>query len=76
SIPFKTSGKSGSVQVTLIPAPKGVGMVASEETKKILKLAGINDVWVKTAGNTSTRNNLVLAVFNAIKNLNKGKGEL
>lgn len=76
SIPFKTSGKSGSVQVTLIPAPKGVGMVASEETKKILKLAGINDVWVKTSGKTSTRNNLVLAVFDAIKNLNKGKGEL
>jgi small subunit ribosomal protein S5 len=76
SIPFKTRGKSGSVQVTLIPAPKGVGMVASEETKKMLKLAGINDVWVKTSGKTSTRNNLVLAVFDAIKNLNKGKGEL
>jgi small subunit ribosomal protein S5 len=76
SIPFKTKGKSGSVQVTLVPAPKGVGMVASDETKKILRLAGINDVWVKTAGKTSTRNNLVLAVFDAIKNLNKGKGDL
>ncbi len=76
SIPFKASGRSGSVHVTLLPAPKGVGMVASEETKKILKLAGIHDVWVKTSGKTSTRNNLVLAVFDALKNLNKGKGEL
>ncbi len=76
SIPFKASGKSGSVHVTLLPAPKGVGMVASEEMKKILRLAGIHDVWVKTAGKTSTRNNLVLAVFNALRNLNKGKGDL
>jgi len=76
SVPFKASGKSGSVHVTLLPAPKGVGMVASEEMKKILRLAGIHDVWVKTAGKTSTRNNLVLAVFNALRNLNEGKGDL
>jgi small subunit ribosomal protein S5 len=76
SIPFKISGKSGSVHITLLPAPKGVGMVASEETKKILRLAGIHDVWVKTSGKTSTRNNLVLAVFDALRNLNKGKGDL
>lgn len=76
SIPFKVGGRSGSVSVTLIPAPKGVGKVASEETRKILKLAGIDDVWVKTQGKTSTRNNLALAVFDALKNLNRGKGAL
>jgi len=76
SIPFKTTGSSGSVTVTLLPAPKGVGSVASEETKKILKLAGIKDVWVKTKGKTATRTNLILAVFDAMKNLNTGKGDL
>jgi len=76
SIPFKASGKSGSVRVTLLPAPKGVGLVASEESKKILRLAGVHDIWVKTMGQTATRNNLVIAVFNALKNLNQGKGGL
>jgi small subunit ribosomal protein S5 len=76
SIPFKASGKSGSVSVTLLPAPKGVGTVGSEEAKKMLRLAGIHDVWVKTMGQTATRNNLVLAIFEALKNLNRGKGDL
>ncbi len=76
SVPFRVSGREGSVTVTLIPAPKGVGMVASEEVRKILKLAGIKDVWVKTSGKTKTRGNLTMAVFDALKNLNSGKGEL
>jgi small subunit ribosomal protein S5 len=76
SVPFRVGGRAGSVKVTLIPAPKGVGMVASEEVKKILKIAGIRDVWVKTSGKTETRGNLTMAVFNALKNLNSGKGEL
>lgn len=69
SIPYKTEGKSGSVRVVLMPAPKGVGLVASDEAKKILRLAGIKDVWVKTYGNTSMRINLIRAIFNALKNL-------
>ncbi|MEM5790958.1 MAG: 30S ribosomal protein S5 [Candidatus Aenigmatarchaeota archaeon] len=69
SIPFKVEGKSGSVRVILIPGPKGLGLVASDEAKKILRLAGIKDVWVKSFGNTSMRINLIKAVFNALKNL-------
>ncbi len=69
SIPYKVSGKCGSVRVQLMPAPKGVGLVADDETKKLLRLAGIKDVWVKTFGNTSTRINLITAVFNALKRL-------
>ncbi len=76
SVPFKVSGNEGSVTVTLLPAPKGVGMVASEEIRKVLKLAGIKDVWVKTSGKTKTRGNLIMAVFNALKNLHGGKGDL
>jgi small subunit ribosomal protein S5 len=76
SIPFRAEGKYGSVNVRLIPAPKGVGMVANDTTKKILMLAGIRDIWVKTRGQTSTRQNLAYAVFDALKNLNTTKGEL
>lgn len=69
SIPFKTKGKSGSVKVILMPAPKGVGLVADDETKKILKLAGIKDIWVRTFGNTSMRINLISAIFDALKKI-------
>jgi len=69
SIPFKTKGHSGSVRVQLMPAPKGVGLVANNETKKLLKLAGIKDIWIKTFGNTSNRINLLSAVFDALKKL-------
>jgi small subunit ribosomal protein S5 len=76
SVPFKSQGKFGSIYAKLLPAPKGVGIVANDTTKKILKLAGVKDIWVKTQGQTSTRQNLAFAVFSALKNLNKTKGEL
>jgi len=73
SIPYKVEGKCGSVRVVLIPAPKGIGLCVSDEVKKIMRLAGIQDIWSKTFGNTGTRKNLSFAVFNAFKNLNKMK---
>ncbi len=69
SIPYKTEGKSGSVRVVLLPAPRGLGLVADDESKKLLRLAGIKDVWVKTYGNTQMRTNLITAMFNALKKL-------
>ncbi len=73
SIPFKTFGKSGSVNIKLLPAPKGVGLAVDDEAKKILKLVGIKDVWGKTMGNAGTRYNLIKAIFNALTNLHKYK---
>lgn len=73
SVPFRTTGKSGSVEAEVIPAPKGIGLCASGEVKKLLKLAGIKDVWIKTRGKTRTRENLLKSVFNALKNLSKLK---
>lgn len=73
SIPYKTKGKSGSVRVTLMPAPKGIGLCVSEENKKLLGLAGIQDVWIQTFGNAKVRYNLVKATFNALKNLHSYK---
>ena len=73
SIPFTVEGKSGSVKVKLMPAPKGVGLVVSDEIKKIMRLAGISDIWCSTRGNTHMRINLVIAVFNALKKINTYK---
>jgi len=36
SIPVKVTGKSGSVSVRLIPAPRGTGLVAAPASKKVL----------------------------------------
>lgn len=76
SIPFRTEARYGSVKVVLLPAPKGVGIVASDSVKKIISLAGIKDIWVKTDGSTATRINLAYATLEALKNLNRTKGDL
>ncbi|MEM3828395.1 MAG: 30S ribosomal protein S5 [Conexivisphaerales archaeon] len=71
SIPFKVEGKNSSVRVRLIPAPKGLGLCASEDVKKIMRLAGIKDIWVSSRGNTDTRVSLGYAVFDALKKLSE-----
>lgn len=73
SIPCKVEGKSGGVSISLLPAPKGIGLVVGDEAKKVFKLAGVEDIWSKTFGQTTTRINLIKAVYNALKNLNKIK---
>ncbi len=69
TVPFKVSGKSGSVELTLIPAPKGTGLIVEKECQKILKLAGITDVWSRTEGQTRTKLNVLYACFEALKKL-------
>ncbi|MBI4163234.1 MAG: 30S ribosomal protein S5 [Candidatus Aenigmarchaeota archaeon] len=76
SVPFRIEAKHGSVTFVLLPAPKGVGIVADEESKKLLALAGLKDVWTQTYGQTGTRINLAFAVFEALKKLSRVKGEL
>jgi len=73
TVPFKVSGKSGSVRVTLIPSPGGVGLAIGDVGKTILRLAGIDDVWSQTMGQTQTTINFANAVFDALKNLSKVK---
>ncbi len=67
SIPFQVTGKSGSVRVTLIPAPQGTGLVVANELKKVLKLAGIKDVYSKNSGRLRTTFNLVKACMDALE---------
>jgi small subunit ribosomal protein S5 len=70
TVPFKTTGKSGSVKVTLIPAPQGTGLVIANELKKILKLAGVKDVYSQTFGKQRTTFNLVKACIEALRKTN------
>jgi small subunit ribosomal protein S5 len=73
TIPFAVKGKGGSCIIELIPAPKGTGLRIENECQKILKLAGIKDIWSKTKGHTKTKINLISACFDALKNLVKMK---
>ncbi|MEM0359807.1 MAG: 30S ribosomal protein S5 [Candidatus Diapherotrites archaeon] len=66
SVPFKVEGKNASVRVTLIPAPKGLGLVAGDHIKDVLELAGIKDVWTKTRGATATTLNFARATIDAL----------
>lgn len=76
SIPMVIEGKSGSVRARLLPAPKGLGLAIGEEGKKLVRLAGIRDVWTKILGQTRTRYNYAFAIYDAFRNLNKMKIEL
>jgi small subunit ribosomal protein S5 len=71
TVPFKVRGKCGSSVVELYPAPQGTGLVIGDECKKILKLAGIKDVYSKTFGQTRTTINLSQACIEALKQTNK-----
>jgi small subunit ribosomal protein S5 len=67
SIPLSVDGSCASVTAKLLPAPRGLGLVTGEAAKKVLKLAGIQDCWSRTSGDTRTTANYVKAVFEALK---------
>jgi len=67
TVPFSVRGKSGSVQITLKPAPQGIGLATGNVAKKILTLAGIKDCWAFTKGKTKTTVNYAKAVFDALE---------
>ncbi len=69
SIPMATQGKCSSVVVKLMPAPQGTGLVTNDELKKILRLAGIKDIYSKTFGNTRTTINMAKACIKALDKL-------
>ena len=71
TVPFKITGKSGSVKVTLIPAPQGTGLAVANELKKILNLAGIKDIYSRTSGRKRTTFNLIKACMDALEQTNR-----
>lgn len=71
SLPTKVEGKRGSVRIELIPGPRGLGIVAGEAARIVLELAGVQDVWTRTYGETRTTLSFAGAVFEALRNTNK-----
>jgi small subunit ribosomal protein S5 len=67
SIPFKVRAKGGSVTIEIIPGPRGLGLVAGENIKNLLKLAGLKDAWTKSFGSTNTMSSTTKAIFNAMR---------
>ncbi|SEL90971.1 MULTISPECIES: 30S ribosomal protein S5 [Haloferax] len=73
SLSRKAEGKAGSVTVKVIPAPQGLGLAAAETVRNILELAGVQDAWTKSDGNTRTTVNLAKATYNALKNASQSR---
>ncbi len=67
TVPFIVEGKCGSCRVKLIPAPQGTGLVIGDECKKILKMAGIKDVYSRTTGQIRSTINLARACMDALR---------
>jgi len=67
TLPMKVTGKSGSVLVRLIPAPRGSSVVGCVTAKKLLEFAGVTDCYSKTGGHTSTRGNFMKATVQALQ---------
>ena len=73
SIPMQVSAKVGSVDIRLMPAPKGAELKVAAEIKKVMRLAGLKDLWGKAKGQTGTVLNFVKANMLALKKLNRLK---
>lgn len=70
TVKVKGSGKCGSVNITLTPAPKGTGIVAATIPKKIFQMAGIKDIYTSSAGRTSASENFAKATVAALQKCN------
>ncbi|MXX20986.1 MAG: 30S ribosomal protein S5 [Cenarchaeum sp. SB0661_bin_35] len=67
SVPFKIRGKGGSVTIEILPAPRGLGLVAGGKIKRLLELAGLQDAWTKATGSTATMNSTSKAILNCLR---------
>ncbi len=68
SVPFRVMGRGGSVTIEIMPGPRGLGIVAGEHIKNLLKLAGLKDAWTRSYGSTSTMSSTAKAIFSALRN--------
>ena len=67
SVPFKVKGKGGSVTIEIIPAPRGLGLVAGGKIKRLLELAGLKDAWTTAKGSTPTMNSTSKAILDCLR---------
>lgn len=70
SLRVVVKGKCGSVEVQLLPAPRGLGLVAGNIAKIMLRLAGVGDCWMRSFGETRTSLSMAGAVYDALKRTN------
>jgi small subunit ribosomal protein S5 len=73
SIPVAVEGKCTSVSIKLMPAPQGTGLVVNDELKKVLRLAGVRDIYSKTQGKVRTTFNSVKALMAALEKIGEVK---
>jgi len=73
SVPFKVEGRTGSVRVVLMPAPKGTGLAVGKAIRPVMELAGIRNVWGRTKGRSTIHLNFVLAAIDALSKTGKMK---
>ena len=67
SVPFKVKGKGGSVTIEILPAPRGLGLVAGGKIRNLLKLAGLKDAWTTAKGSTTKMNSTSKAVLQCLR---------
>ncbi len=73
TVVHRTTGKAGSVEVELIPAPRGLGLASGETVRHVLELAGIEDIWTRSKGKTRTTVNFAKATFRALEATNESR---
>jgi len=66
TVPIKITGKCGSVRIRLVPAPRGTGIVSATSPKKLLQMAGVQDVFTSSRGCTASMGNFIKATFIAL----------
>jgi small subunit ribosomal protein S5 len=66
TVPFKVVGRAGSAEITVKPAPRGVGLAVGNIAKKVLGLAGIKDAWGFARGQTRTTVNAAQAAYDSM----------
>jgi small subunit ribosomal protein S2e len=67
TVPMKVTGKCGSIRLRCIPAPRGAGIIAGRIPKKLISIAGYEDVFTSSKGHTRTLGNFCKATFMAIR---------
>nr|UXY88103.1 40S ribosomal protein S2 [Cryptomonas curvata] len=67
TVPMKVTGKCGSIRLRCIPAPRGAGIIAGRIPKRLISIAGYEDVFTSSKGHTRTLGNFCKATFMAIR---------
>ena len=67
SVPFKVRGKGGSVVIEILPAPRGLGLVAGGKIRRLLEMAGLKDAYTTAKGSTPTMSSTSKAVLECLR---------